>query len=155
MTPRYLLVGCCLWMAAGPVLANPPAVAPAARAAAEAVQAAEPAVAAPTATAPAKAKPVAAGPKRAVAAADKLELDTTQITGNRELPKVMVIVPWKRSDIGELAGRPGNSLIDEALRPVDREVFRRELSYYQALAAGGVPAEAAPAVPKRADAPEK
>ena len=64
---------------------------------------------------------------------DRLELDTTQITGNRELPKVMVIVPWKRSDIGDLVGRPVNSLVDEALQPVDREVFRREVDYFNAL----------------------
>ena len=64
---------------------------------------------------------------------DRLELETTQITGNRELPKVMVIVPWKRSDIGDLAGRPVNSLVDEALQPVDREVFRREVDYFNAL----------------------
>jgi hypothetical protein len=66
-------------------------------------------------------------------ALDRLELDTTQITGNRELPKVMVVVPWKKSDIGDLVGRPVNSLVDEALQPVDREVFRREVDYYGAL----------------------
>jgi hypothetical protein len=67
-------------------------------------------------------------------AMDSLELDTTQITGNRELPKVMVVVPWKKSDIGDLVGKPVNSLVDEALEPVDREVFRREVDYYGALA---------------------
>jgi hypothetical protein len=46
---------------------------------------------------------------------------------------VMVVVPWKRSDIGELAGRPVNSLVDEALQPVDRAEFRREIDYYSAL----------------------
>ncbi|MBS0373293.1 MAG: hypothetical protein JSR73_01825 [Proteobacteria bacterium] len=66
-------------------------------------------------------------------AMDRLELETSQITGNRELPKVMVIVPWKRSDIGDLVGRPVNSLVDEALQPVDREVFRREIDYFDAL----------------------
>lgn len=69
-----------------------------------------------------------------VRAMDRLELDTTQITGNRELPKVMVVVPWKKSDIGDLVGKPVNSLVDEALEPVDREVFRREVDYYGALA---------------------
>jgi hypothetical protein len=66
-------------------------------------------------------------------AADRLELDTTTVTGNRELPKVMYVVPWKRSDIGDLVGRPANSLLDEVLAPVDRSVFRREVQYYQAL----------------------
>ena len=66
---------------------------------------------------------------------DHLELDPTSITGNRELPKVMVIVPWKRADLGDLEGRPANSLLNEVLEPVDREVFRRELRYFGALAA--------------------
>ena len=64
---------------------------------------------------------------------DHLELDPTSITGNRELPKVMVIVPWKRADIGELHGKPANSLLNEVLSPVDRDVFRRELRYFEAL----------------------
>ena len=69
------------------------------------------------------------------AAMDHLELDPTAITGNRELPKVMVIVPWKKADRGELTGRPTNSLLNEVLEPVDREVFRRELRYFEALEA--------------------
>jgi hypothetical protein len=66
-------------------------------------------------------------------AQDRLELDTTQITGNRELPKVLYIVPWKRSDLGDLIGKPVNSLLDEVLSPVDRDVFKRENRYYDAL----------------------
>jgi hypothetical protein len=64
---------------------------------------------------------------------DSLELDTTQITGNRELPKVLYIVPWKRSDLGDLVGKPVNSLLDEVLTPVDRDVFKRQNRYYDAL----------------------
>jgi hypothetical protein len=66
-------------------------------------------------------------------AEDHLQLDTTQITGNQELPKVLYIVPWKRSDLGDLLGKPANSLIDEVLQPVDRDVFKRENRYYDAL----------------------
>jgi hypothetical protein len=64
---------------------------------------------------------------------DTLQLGTTDITGNRELPKVLYIVPWKRSDLGDLNGRPPNSLLDEVLQPLDRDVFRRENRYYDAL----------------------
>ena len=64
---------------------------------------------------------------------DSLQLDTTQITGNRELPKVLYIVPWKRSDLGDLVGKPVNSLLDEVLAPVDRDVFKRQNRYYDAL----------------------
>ena len=67
---------------------------------------------------------------------DRLELDTTDITGNRELPKVLYIVPWKRSDLGDVVGKPVNSLLDEVLQPLDRDVFRRENRYYDSLQAG-------------------
>jgi hypothetical protein len=64
---------------------------------------------------------------------DALDLGTTSITGNAELPKVLYIVPWKKSDLGDLVGRPVNTLLDEVLAPVDREVFERHLSYYETL----------------------
>lgn len=67
---------------------------------------------------------------------DRVELETTEITGNRELPKVLYIVPWKRSDLGDLVGRPANSLLDDVLQPIDREVFLRENRYYDALKPG-------------------
>jgi len=66
---------------------------------------------------------------------DRLELGTATVTGDREQPKVMYIVPWKRSDIGDLAGKPMNSLVDEILAPVDRDVFKREVVYYHAVQA--------------------
>ena len=61
---------------------------------------------------------------------DKLELGRTEITGNQELPKVLYIVPWKKSDPGELMGRPVNTLLDEVLAPLDREEFVRQVEYY-------------------------
>ena len=64
---------------------------------------------------------------------DRLDLGTTSITGNQELPKVLYIVPWKRSDLGDLVGRPVNTLLDEVLAPVDPEVFERHLEYYDTL----------------------
>jgi hypothetical protein len=72
------------------------------------------------------------GPNNSI---DRLDLGTATVTGDREQPKVMYIVPWKRSDIGDLAGKPMNSLVDEILAPVDRDVFKREVVYYQAVQA--------------------
>jgi hypothetical protein len=69
--------------------------------------------------------------------ADRLELDTTVVTGNRELPKVLYIVPWKKADLGDLPAQPFNTLLDEVLTPVDRDVFRREVTYYEAVSSGG------------------
>ena len=63
-------------------------------------------------------------------AAGGLQLETASIRGNQELPRVMVIVPWKDPAIGDLVGKPVNSLIDEVLNPVDRDVFRRQTKYF-------------------------
>ena len=87
-------------------------------------------------------RPAAAAPRSASGpgqkppgSADRLELGTATVTGDREQPKVMYIVPWKKSDIGDLAGKPMNSLVDEILAPVDRDVFKREVVYYKAVQA--------------------
>lgn len=89
------------------------------------------------------------------AAADAIELDTTQITGNRELPRVLYVVPWKRADLGQLSGKPAKSLLDEVLAPVDRDVFQRQNRYHEALqpdvAAGKVDAAAKPPVAPQAN----
>jgi hypothetical protein len=66
-------------------------------------------------------------------ATEQLDLQGTTITGNRELPKALHIVPWKAAEAGELAGRPLNSLVDELLEPIDRDVFLKELEYYEAV----------------------
>jgi hypothetical protein len=63
------------------------------------------------------------------AAQDRADLEGTKIIGNRELPKVLYIVPWKKPLPGELSGRPVASVLDEALAPVDRDVFRRQVKY--------------------------
>ena len=52
----------------------------------------------------------------------------------------MVIVPWKGAEPAALAGRPINSLVEEALTPIDRDVMRRTLDYYKLLAAPPAPA---------------
>ena len=64
---------------------------------------------------------------------DVMQLDRAEITGNQELPKVMYIVPWKKSDPGDLIGRPVNTLLDEVLAPLDREEFIRQVDYYDDL----------------------
>jgi hypothetical protein len=84
---------------------------------------------------------------------DRLELDTTVVTGNRELPKVLYIVPWKKADLGDLPAQPFNTLLDEVLTPVDRDVFRREVTYYETLSASGNSGDDASAMP--ASRPEK
>ncbi len=74
-------------------------------------------------------------PGQKSSAADRIDLGLATVTGDREQPKVMYIVPWKKSDIGDLSGKPMNSLLDEALAPVDRDEFKREVVYYTAVKA--------------------
>ncbi len=64
---------------------------------------------------------------------DTIELGRTEITGNQELPKVLYIVPWQKSDPGDLMGKPVNTLLDEVLAPLDREEFVRQVDYYDDL----------------------
>jgi hypothetical protein len=63
----------------------------------------------------------------------ELELDGMAVFGNRELPKALFIVPWKDPEATLAPERPVNSLIDEALQPVDPDVFRRKLQYYDTV----------------------
>ncbi|MBI3545927.1 MAG: hypothetical protein HY081_04950 [Gammaproteobacteria bacterium] len=65
--------------------------------------------------------------------ADRADLEGTSIFGSSELPKVLYIVPWKKPEVGDLVGRPVTSLLDEALAPVDREVFQRQVEFHDAL----------------------
>ena len=64
-------------------------------------------------------------------AADRIELESISIIGNKELPKMLYIVPWKASELPEMNVPPIESLIDEALAPVDRDSFKRKIRYYQ------------------------
>ena len=80
----------------------------------------------------------------------KIELDTAKVTGSRELPRVMAIVPWKKAPAGELPGRPAQSLLDEALAPADRLVMRRQADQWGALEAARQNEVPAPSGPPRA-----
>jgi hypothetical protein len=64
---------------------------------------------------------------------DEIDLGRTEITGNQELPKVLYIVPWQKSDPGDLTGKPVNTLLDEVMAPLDRTEFRRQVEYYDDL----------------------
>jgi hypothetical protein len=93
-------------------------------------------VAAPKLAVPAAAP--ASSPERE---ADRADVAPTQIIGNRELPKVLYIVPWKKPQVDALNGRPPVSVLDEILAPVDRDVFARQVRY-RAEPAGTAPTPA-------------
>ena len=70
----------------------------------------------------------AAGPGMAADEGDKL-LEGMSIVGNDEAPKSLVIVPWKSSGLGDALDV--SRVLDDGRQPVDRDVFSRELDYYQ------------------------
>ena len=51
------------------------------------------------------------------------------ILGNEEAPKSLVIIPWKSSELGDDISLADT--LDDRARPVDKEVFLRELSFYE------------------------
>jgi hypothetical protein len=60
----------------------------------------------------------------------KLELEKTEITGARELPKVLYIIPWKKT-APDSRPLPMKSLMNEVLEPIDMDVFRRKVRYHE------------------------
>lgn len=61
---------------------------------------------------------------------DVKELSGISIIGNKEAPKSLYIVPWKNSEVGvETSLKSG--LLDESSRLIDKEVFLRELEFYE------------------------
>jgi len=61
------------------------------------------------------------------------ELSGMSIVGNDDAPKSLVIVPWKSSALGDTLDVSRG--LDDGRQPVDRDVFMRELDYYQIRAA--------------------
>ena len=51
------------------------------------------------------------------------------ILGNEEAPKSLVIIPWKSSRMGDELGL--SDTLDDRAQAVDKEVFLRELRFYE------------------------
>ncbi|MBE0598597.1 MAG: hypothetical protein IH614_15145 [Desulfuromonadales bacterium] len=51
------------------------------------------------------------------------------IVGNDEAPKALYIVPWKSSEMGLETSL--HRMLDQNDAPVDRDVFMRQLDFYQ------------------------
>jgi hypothetical protein len=71
-----------------------------------------------------------ASAKKAQAKSEEdVKMSGMSILGNDEAPKSLVIVPWKSSQLGDTPAI--SRLLDDSTQPVDKEVFLRELAYYQ------------------------
>jgi len=101
--------------------------------AADEVPAGEP-MASATSSRPAQTKSAQSEPTQGKPAQDSTDggdktLSGMSILGNQEAPKSLIIVPWKSSEIGDTLGLAES--LDDSRRPVDKEVFMRELDYYE------------------------
>ncbi|MBT8077217.1 MAG: hypothetical protein KJO31_01515 [Gammaproteobacteria bacterium] len=56
-------------------------------------------------------------------------LSGMSILGNEEAPKALVIIPWKSSELGDDITLSDS--LDDRAKPVDKEVFLRELRFYE------------------------
>jgi hypothetical protein len=54
------------------------------------------------------------------------------VVGEREAPIGLYIMPWRQSQAETGLDRPAR-LLDEELRPLDPEVFKRQVEYHRAL----------------------
>lgn len=84
-----------------------------------------------------KGSPNGSDAQQANAKTDKTDRDPTgavklsgeSVVGNQNAPKSLVLVPWKSAEIGKMPGL--SMLLDDSVRPVDKDVFMRELAYYR------------------------
>jgi len=58
-----------------------------------------------------------------------VKMSGMSILGNEDAPKSLVIVPWKSSQLADMLSV--SRLLDSATQPVDKDVFMRELTYYE------------------------
>ena len=64
------------------------------------------------------------------AAEETVEMEGISIIGSKESPKALFIVPWKDAAAPLAPERPLNSLLNDKPRPIDPDVFRRYLRYF-------------------------
>lgn len=64
-------------------------------------------------------------------AEQRLDMEGAAIFGNKESPNVLYVVPWRQAK--RLSGMvpPEMTTMEELLVPLDRDIFRRRVDWYQ------------------------
>lgn len=65
-----------------------------------------------------------------VSAEEVKSLSGISIIGNKDAPKSLYIVPWRSAELGMETDLSSN-LLNEGMHPVDKDVFTRELDFYE------------------------
>lgn len=72
-----------------------------------------------------------------VHAEDDVEVTGTTIIGTKEAPNVLNVVPWQGKELSadpwEIRPSPAKSVLEESLQPIDRDVLRREIEYFNLI----------------------
>jgi len=58
-----------------------------------------------------------------------VQMSGMSVLGNDDSPKSLALVPWKTSQLGDAPSL--SKLLDYSTQPVDKDVFMRELAYYE------------------------
>ena len=126
---RALVISVTLLVASGSAQADEPAP-PRTAAVVSAKKPARTSVpAAKSAEAPKKADSAAANQTTPGKPKGDVQMSGMSVLGNDDSPKSLALVPWKTSLLGDAPSI--SKLLDDSTQPVDKEVFMRELSYYQ------------------------
>jgi hypothetical protein len=74
-------------------------------------------------------------PATCIQAQDKIEMELTVVKGNKELPKVLYIVPWKRLADGNIQQKLVlHSLFEDAFDPIEPHAFEQYVEDYRYFA---------------------
>lgn len=63
----------------------------------------------------------------------RLDLDATSIIGNREVPRIIYLLAWKKAPQGDILQQQLDSLHTAEVKPLDRDVFNRRIGYHELL----------------------
>ena len=63
-------------------------------------------------------------------AKERIDMEGTAVIGNSEMPNVLYVVPWKKPPEPNLNPELHESLIEDQLRPIDRNVFQKRIKHF-------------------------
>ncbi len=65
------------------------------------------------------------------------EVTGTTIIGTKEAPNVLNVVPWQgkelSADAWDIPPSPAQSVLEDSLQPIDKDVLRREIEYFNLI----------------------
>ena len=82
----------------------------------------------PARTSAAATTPAAVQPKQTEKPKGDVQMSGMSVLGNDDSPTSLALVPWKTSQLGDAPSL--SKLLDDSTQPVDKDVFMRELKYY-------------------------